>query len=142
MAYIPTLGDHTAWAGEFFHDDITIPNNTSANGTVLDLGQGASNGYIRIVGIASATVALADTKVLSFKVQDSADGTTFTGGLDITVRSITASGATTITKDQKQGKEVFNYSLPPTCRRYVRVVVTSTDTQQSGKVSVFPINTI
>jgi hypothetical protein len=106
------------------------------------LGQGASNGFIRIVGIASATVALADTKALSFKVQDSADGTTWTGGLDITVYSRTASGATTIAKNQKQGGELFNYTLPPNCRRYVRVVATSTDTQQSGKLSVFPINTI
>jgi hypothetical protein len=142
MPYKPSIGDHTAFGTDFFHDDVTMPNNTSANGTVMDIGRGSANGGIAIVGIVSANIALADTKVLSFKVQDSANGTDFTGGLDITVYSRTASGATTLTKSQAQGKELWRYILPQTSRRFVRVVATTTDTQQSGKFTVFPVTVV
>ncbi len=142
MAYSPSIGDHTAFGSEFFHDDVTMPNNTFANGTAMDIGRGSANGGICIVGIVSADIALATTKVLSFKVQDSADGTTWTGGLDVTVYSVTASGATTLPKAQLQGKELWRYILPQTSRRYVRVVATTTDTQQSGKFTVFPVTVL
>jgi hypothetical protein len=142
MAYSPSLGDYLFTNANYFHDDVTMPNNTSANGNVLDISTGGVNSYVAIIGLVSATIALADTKVLSFKVQDSADGTTWTGGLDVTVKSITASGATTLTKDQKQQKSLFEYVLPRNCRRYVRVVATTTDTQQSGKFTVGLVATI
>jgi hypothetical protein len=142
MAYTPSLGDYLFTNANYLHDDVTMPNNASANGNVLDVSTGGNNSYVAIIGLVSATIALADTKALSFKVQDSADGSTWTGGLDVTVYSRTASGATTLTKSQGQQKAIFEYVLPRNCRRYVRVVASTTDTQQSGKFTVGIVATI
>jgi hypothetical protein len=109
-----------------------IPNNTSEDGNGGSFaGLAGTMGGVEIIVEVETQVALADTKVLSVKLQDSANDSSFA---DLaTIYTKTASGATTLAA----GTILARYIVPTSARKYLKAVITSTDTQQSGKLNVF-----
>jgi hypothetical protein len=94
------------------------------NSTAFDLEQvqgGLIEGIQLEVAVPSVA-GIADTKVLTFVLQDSADGSSFAAvdpGVSTTITA--ASGAGTAAK-------TVEFPLPPNTRRYVRVAQTATAT--------------
>lgn len=109
-----------------------IPNNTSADGNGGSFqGLGGTLGGVEVVVEVDAEVSLADTKVLSVKLQDSANNSSFA---DLaTIYTKTASGATTLSA----GTVLARYIVPTSARKYIKAVITTTDTGESGKLNVF-----
>lgn len=95
-----------------------------ANSAVFDLEQPVS-GDIRGVVLeiaAPAAAGISDTKVLTYTIKDSADGTTF-AVLDPTlVTTQTGAGGAGVTA------KTVRVKLPPSARRYVRVEQTASAT--------------
>ncbi len=90
-------------------------NNTS---TGIDLGSvlpSVSLKETEFVVSVPATPALADTKIHSLKVQDSADNATFADVALLATQSRTGAGGAGAAASE------YRWSLPPTIRRYVRV---------------------
>lgn len=108
-----------------------LPQNTSADGNGGSFRLAGMLGAIGLVGKVNAEISLADTKVLTVKLQDSADNTTFADV--VTLYTKTASGATTIAADT----ELFRYIPTSSLRTFAKVVITTTDTSAAGKVDVF-----
>lgn len=110
----------------------TIPNNTSADGNGGSFqGLNATLGGVEIVVEVNTQIALADTKVLTVKLQDSADDSSFA---DLaTLYTKTASGAETIAAKTILGR----YVVPPSAKKYIKLVITTTDTGQTGKIDAY-----
>lgn len=112
----------------------SVPQNTSAdgNGGVFQyLGQ--AQGSIEIVAKVNTQIGLADTKVLTVKLQHSDDNSSFT---DLaTLYTKTASGAETIAA----GTELARYIVPTNAKRYIKAVLTTTDATGTGKVDIFTV---
>lgn len=93
-----------------------------ANSATFDLEQpigGDIEGFVMEIA-APAAASISDTKVLTYTVKDSADGTTF-AVLDPTiVTTQTAAGGAGVTA------KTVRINLPPVTRRYVRVEQTAT----------------
>jgi hypothetical protein len=110
----------------------TIPNNTSADGNGGSFqGLNATLGGVEVVVEVNTQIALADTKVLTVKLQDSADNSSFADL--VTLYTKTASGAETIAA----GTVLKKYIVPTNARKYIKAVITTTDTGQTGKIDAF-----
>ena len=105
-------------------DALPAAATTAANGTSLDLqstpAQDArlASVELEIGSPALNTTQLPDTRTMTYKVQDSADDTTFNDVAD-TVLVVTGAGgvgAVAVTE---------RFKLPSTIRRYIRVVATT-----------------
>ena len=95
-----------------------------ANTPAIDLEQTIGGQLEEIVAQVSvpAVAGLTDAKVLTFALQDSADGTNFTA-VDPAISStaVAAGGTGTPAKD-------IRFRFPPGTRRYVRIAQTATAT--------------
>ena len=98
---------------------------------VLKTGKGGQLGATKVVLRANEDVSLADTKVITLAVSDSAtSGGTYVATVSATA---TASGATVY----EAGAVVAEVVLPRTVLEYTKVTVTTDETTPSGKIDVF-----
>ena len=118
--------------GDYLAKEQALPQNTSANGNGNEVRLGGTMGGIEIVLECIALITLADTKVLTIKLRDSADGTTY-ADLE-TVYTVTASGETTVAA----GTIMARFILPTDCNDYIMATLTSTDAALTGSVSIYP----
>lgn len=112
----------------------SVPQNTSAdgNGGVFE-NLGKVQGSIEVVAKVNTEIALADTKVLTVKLQHSDDNSSYS---DLqTLYTKTASGAETIAADT----ELARYIVPTTAKRYIKAVITTTDAAATGKLDVYTV---
>lgn len=117
---------------DYLAKDQTVPQNTSANGDGGSFEISATLGSIEVVAeVGSVALGLANTKVLTVKLQDSADNSSFA---DLaTLYTVTASGALTVPVNTELGR----FIIPTTARRYVKAVITTDDAAATGKVNIF-----
>ncbi|MDQ7818837.1 MAG: hypothetical protein RDU14_17550 [Melioribacteraceae bacterium] len=122
------------FADDYLAKAQSVPQNTSAdgNGGVFEnLGQ--AQGSIEVVAKVNAEIGLADTKVVTVKLQHSDDNSSFT---DLaTLYTKTASGAETI----PAGTELARYIVPTNAKRYIKAVLTTTDAAGTGKVDIYTV---
>ena len=124
---------HLKVHGESLAAAQALPQNTTLNGTGVKLG--GTLGSTEIVIRANTALAVADTKVFSVKLQDSADNSTF-ANLQ-TVYSLTAAGGNgAIAADT----ELARYVIPTTANKWVRAVITTDDAAATGDLDILPIN--
>jgi hypothetical protein len=126
------LGQDLKVDGEYYADALTVPQNDSTNSSSVKTMQGAQNGALQVKVVVNTDIVLADTKVMSIKVQDSADDTTFA---DVaTIYTVTADGETTVSADTV----LALFALPTDTGKYTRIVVTTDDAAVTGKVDAYP----
>ena len=113
----------------------TLPANTSADGNGGAVFLGGINGAVEVLARVNTAVTIADTKVLTIKVQHSDSASS--GFTDLaTVYTITAAaGSGSLAKDTELGR----FALPSTVKDYVKAVITTTDAAAAGKVDVIPV---
>jgi len=112
-----------------------VPQNTSAVGNGAGKVVGNCAGYIQINARVSTDIVLADTKVLSIKLQESSDDGVVDSYTDlVTIYTVTASGATTI----GEGTLLASYMYNPDDEKYVRAVITTDDAAVTGNIDIFP----
>ena len=110
----------------------TVPQNDTADGNGGSFELANTQASIEVIAeVGSVALGVGDTKVLTVKLQDSADNSSFA---DLqTLYTITSSGGDTIAV----GTELGRFVLPADTRRYVKAVIVSTDASGTGKVNVF-----
>lgn len=119
--------------GEYLAQSQALPLNTSADGNGVELPVDKTMGALEIVVDVDTQIGLADTKVLTVKLQHKP----LVGGsyTDLaTIYTKTASGATTLAAGAVLGR----YTLPSDCQALVKAVITTTDAAASGKLNVYP----
>ncbi len=120
--------------GQYLAKKQAVPQNDTAVGNGMFVENcGGTMGGIEIVAVVDTEVGLADTKVLSVRLQDSADGTTY-ADLE-TIATVTADSAsfTLAAGTQLGGRIVRNAD-----RDYIRVSITTDDAAATGTISVYP----
>lgn len=120
-------------ADDFLAKDQSVPQNTSADGNGGSFDLGNTQGSLEVVAeIGSVATDLTDTKILSVKLQDSADDSSFA---DLaTVYSLTAASGSGV---KAIGTVLGKLIIPSTARRYVKAVITTDDADVVGKLNVF-----
>ena len=95
-----------------------------ANSDTIDLGQvlGGNVEALQVELAMPAEAGLSDTKVLTYTLKDSADGTTFATLDPVVAATQTGSGGT------GAAAKTVNFRLPPSCRRYIRIEQTASAT--------------
>jgi hypothetical protein len=109
----------------------TIPQNTSAYGDEGSKFVGNTNGALCVRAYVTTQIALADAKVFTIKLFDSADDSTFAEYA--TTYTVTASGATTIAVGTKLGED---FVIPPQMNNYVKAQLVTTDAAATGAVDI------
>lgn len=126
--YKKTLKVH----GEYLAQAQALPQNASADGNGVELPVDKTHGALEVVVDVDALVGLADTKVLTVKLQHKDVGGAYA---DLaTVYTKTAAGATTLAA----GSVLARYILPSDCKALIKAVITTTDAAASGKLNVYP----
>jgi len=110
----------------------TVPQNTSAFGDEGSLFTGNAQGAMAISIFAKTDVVLADTKVLTLNIYDSADNSTF--ALFAKCTSVTADGETTYSAGDQIGDD---YVLPPSANEWTKAQLVTDDAAVTGTVDVF-----
>lgn len=126
------LGGEIKFADDYLAKAQAVPQNTTAdgNGGVFEnLGQ--TQGSLEIVVKVNTAIVITDTKVITVKVQDSADNLSFADYE--TLYTKTASGATTLAV----GTELKRFIVPKTMKRYSKAVLVSNDAGVVGKVDIY-----
>jgi hypothetical protein len=119
---------------DYFLYGETIPDNTTVNSNGLKIGK--TQNALEIVGVAKTEMTVADTKAISFQIQESSDDGSSDSYVTIdTPYSLTSSGGDTIAA----GTELFRYAVASDAELYVRVAFVSTETGESGTVDVYPV---
>ena len=127
------LGEDLKVDGEQYMTAVTVPANTTTNGSSILNTIGAVSGAIEVKVVANTDIVISDTKVVSVVLEDSADNITFT--TYATIYTVTASGATTVDADTV----LALFVLPSDIKKYTRVSVTTNDAGVTGKVDGFPV---
>lgn len=118
--------------GEYLAKAQALPQNASADGNGGEFHLADTLGSIEVIVKVNAEISLADTKVLSVKMQDKATGSEYA---DLaTIYSKTASGATTLAA----GTELARYILPSGTKELLKAIITTTDAAAAGKLDVYP----
>lgn len=121
-------------ADQHLAEEQTVPQNASADGNGGEFDFSGTNGAIEIVvKVGGTAIGLADTKVLTVKLQH-ADGSDAMADLS-SIYSKTASGATTLAADT----ELSRYVLPSTVKSRLKAVIATTDAAATGKINVSPV---
>ncbi len=120
-------------ADDYLAKDQSLPQNTSAdgNGGSFDLGNTQAALEV-VVEVGSVATDLSDTKILTVKLQDSANNSSF-ADLD-TVYTITAAAGSGV---KAIGTVLGKLIIPSTARRYVKAVITTDDADVAGKLNVY-----
>lgn len=120
-------------SADFLALDQALPQNASAdgNGGSFDLGNTQASLEVN-VEVGSVATDLTDTNILSVKLQDSADNSSFA---DLaTVYTITAAGGSGV---KAVGTHLGKLIVPSSARRYVKAVITTDDANVAGRLNVF-----
>lgn len=118
--------------GEALADAQTLPQNTSADGNGGEFRLDDTLGAIEILVDVETEISLADTKVLTVKLQHKDTGGSYA---DLaTIYTKTASGATTLAADT----ELARFILPTNTKELLKAVISTTDAAASGKINVNP----
>lgn len=126
------LGGEIKFADDYLAKAQAVPQNTSAdgNGGVFEnLGQ--VQGSLEVVVKVNTGIVITDTKIVTVKLQDSADNSSFADFE--TLYTKTASGATTVAA----GTELKRFIIPKTMKRYSKAVLVSNDAGVTGKVDIY-----
>ena len=120
-------------AADFLAADQAVPQNTSADGNGGSFDLGNTQGSLEVVAeVGSVGTDLSDTKVLTIKLQDSADNSSFA---DLaTVYTITAAAGS---GTKAAGTQLGKLLIPSPARRYVKAVITTDEADVAGKLNVF-----
>lgn len=127
------LGGLLRHAEDFLAKAQTLPQNTSADGNGGSFQLSDTMASVEVIAAVNAEVTLADTKVLSVKLQDSADNSSF-ADLE-TLYTLTSDGGDVLAAGTVLGR----FIIPTTARRYVKAVLVSDDAALTGKVDVFAV---
>lgn len=110
-----TLSDSQAFTTQASHD--------STNS--IDFGSGVtrpnSGGQMRLQIVVQDAVTSDGSATVTAKLQDSADGTTFA---DVTVNGLTITTGAVAKATLVAGYKMLDIAIPPTIRRYAKVVYT------------------
>lgn len=118
--------------GQYLAKAQSLPQNASADGNGGEFHLSDLQGSLEVVVKVNAEIALADTKVLSVKLQDKATGGNYA---DLaTIYSKTAAGATTLAVDTVLAR----FILPTDLKELAKVVITTTDAGATGKLDIYP----
>lgn len=118
--------------GQYLAKAQSLPQNDSADGNGGEFHLAELQGGIEIVVKVNSAITLADTKVLSVKLQHKASGGSYA---DLaTIYSKTASGATTLAA----GTVLARYILPTDTADLLKAILTTTDASAAGKLDVYP----
>jgi len=109
----------------------SLPQNTNADGNGGAFNLAGTNGSIEVVAVVNSEISLADTKVLTVKLKDSSDGTTYADMQ--TIYTKTASGATTIAADTELGR----FIIPTNAKPHIKANIVTTDAAATGKIDIF-----
>jgi hypothetical protein len=122
-------------AEDYLALDQTVPQNTNADGNGGAREISNALGALEVVAeVGSVALGLADTKVLTVKLQSSNDNGVGDAFADlVTVYTKTASGAEVVAA----GTELGRYIVPTGAERYIKPNIVSTDAAGTGKVNVF-----
>lgn len=126
------LNHELKFDGQYLAKAQALPQNASADGNGGEFHLAELQGAVEIVVKVNAEITLADTKVLSVKLQDKATGGAYA---DLaTIYSKTAAGATTLTADTVLAR----YILPTATKELLKGVITTTDAAAAGKLDIYP----
>lgn len=118
--------------GQYLAKAQSLPQNASADGNGGEFHLADLQGSLEVVVKVNAAIALADTKVLSVKLQHKATGGNYA---DLaTIYTKTANGATTLAAAEVLGRFV----LPTDTLEMVKAVITTTDAGATGKLDIYP----
>lgn len=118
---------------DYLAKEQATPQNTSADGNGGSFEISGTEGAIEVVAeVGADALDLSDTKVLTIKLQDSADNSSFD---DLaTIYTITASsGSGAIAAET----ELARFVIPSDARRYIKAVITTDDADVGGKINIF-----
>jgi len=120
-------------ADDYLAKDQSLPQNTSADGNGGSFDLGNTQASLEVVAeVGSVGTDLSDTKVLTIKLQDSANNSSFA---DLaTVYTITAAAGSGV---KAAGTQLAKLLIPSSARRYVKAVITTDDADVTGKLNVF-----
>ena len=98
--------------------------STTVNGTMIDLGSVpndvlAENLEVHLSFPALSTTIAPDTRTFIFSIEDSADNSTYAALDPVASKTYTGAGGTGISAVSALAP--FQFKLPPTVRRYIRV---------------------
>ncbi len=120
-------------AADFLALDQALPQNTSADGNGGSFDLGNTQGSLEVVAeVGSLATDLTDAKVLSIKLHDSADNSSFAELA--TVYTLTAGSGSGV---KAAGTALGKLIVPSNARRYVKAVITTDDADVAGKLNVF-----
>ena len=119
--------------GQNFAAAQALPQNTSSDGNGGGIELSGIIGAVEAVARGNTAVTIADTKALTIKLQHSNDGSSYADlGTIYTLTAASGSGSLAA------GTELGRFALPSTVRKYVKAVITTTDSSAAGKVDVIP----
>lgn len=118
--------------GQYFAKEQSLPQNTSADGNGGEFHLADLQGSLEVIVKVNAQISLADTKVLTVKLQDKATGGSYAD--KATIYTKTASGATVL----PLGTELARFVLPTDLKELVKVVISTTDAGAAGKLDIYP----
>ena len=124
-------------AEDFLAKAQTLPQNTSADGNGGSFQHADTEGSIEVLAVVNAEITLADTKVLTVKLQQSSDDGVADAFADLlTLYTKTSSGGDVIAAGTLLGRAL----IPLNAERYIKAVLVSTDAALAGKVDVFAVH--
>lgn len=123
-------------AEDFLAKAQTLPQNTSADGNGGSFELSDTQASIEVFAVVNSVITLANTKVLTVKLQQSSDNGVADDFADLeTLYTITSDGGDEIAAGTLLGRFV----IPLTAERYIKAVLVSDDAALTGKVDVFAV---
>jgi len=127
------LGREIRSENDYFFKGETVPNNTTSNSNGLLIGK--TQDALEIVCKVATALTVADTKAITFNIQESSDdGVADAYATIATPYTLTSSGGDLLAADT----ELFRYTPSRDKEIYIRVQWVSTETGESGTVDVYP----
>jgi len=130
--YNHTVKDYDGYLAK----DQTVPQNDTADGNGGGLKLSGTMGGIEVVAVVgSVKLDLADTKVMTIKLQQSSDDGDADAYTDLhTLYTVTAAGATSVAI----GTELGRFVIPSNAETYIKATITNDDIAATGKVEIYP----
>lgn len=121
----------TKYNNDYLAKAQAMPKNDTVDGNGGAFNLSGAMGSIEIIAQVNTAFAIASTKVVTVKLQDSADGITYADL--VTLYKVTADGATAVAAETILGR----YIVPNGAKDYIKAVLVTTDGDMVGKVDIF-----
>lgn len=124
---------------EYLAQATALPSNTNvdgkdSSGNVITKFVGKGQGALAVKIVVNTALTIADTKSLTIKIKDSADGVTYADFATIFSQTASGTNMTAIAVGTVLGEE---FVLPPSMNKYVKVNIATTDTGTTGKFDIY-----